>query len=139
MGDYKDKQEFHPILPLDYYVNALRKIKSDVPSKALVFCEKEDNEVVEGHIRLLREQFAHVTFAKVDDAVSDWKQLILMTCCNVNIIANSTFSWWGAHLNSDVNKVVFYPDTWFGPSINNSVKDLFPSEWTEVPCHKIDY
>ena len=137
MGDYKHKQEFHPVLPLDYYVNVLRNI--DEPSKALVFCEKEDNEVVEGHIKVLRERFAHITFVKVSYDVPDWKQLILMSCCNMNVIANSTFSWWGAHFNTNMNRTIFYPNMWFGPSINNSVEDLFPVGWTQIPCHKIDY
>jgi hypothetical protein len=136
LGDYKDKQEFHPILPLDYYVNALSHIT--VPSKALVFCEQEDNDVIDGHLDILRQTFGHITFVKVNDDIPDWKQLIIMSCCNVNIIANSSFSWWGAYMNKNANKTVFHPDMWFGPMINNSVSDLFPRDWIEVSCRKID-
>ena len=136
LGDYKNKQDFHPILPIDYYVNSLSYIT--MPSQALVFCEREDNEVVEGHIEQLRKTFEHITFVKVSDDIPDWKQLVLMSCCNMNIIANSSFSWWGAYLNRSSNKAVFHPDMWFGPMIDNSVSDLFPSNWIEVPCRKID-
>ena len=132
-GDYKEKQEIRPILPLEYYVNALKIINE--PSKALVFCKREDNDVVLNHMEILRTQFPHITFVKVCDDIPDWKQFVIMTCCNVNIIANSTFSWWGAYLN---NSIVFYPDTWFGPTMNNSVSDLFPGDWKEISCQKID-
>lgn len=136
LGDYKRNPDYHPILPLDYYINALSQIA--VPCKALVFCEQEDNEVVNGHIEVLRKTFEHISFAKVSDDIPDWKQIILMSCCNVHIIANSSFSWWGAYLNKSKNKTVFHPDVWFGPTVKNSVSDLFPSEWIEVSCQKID-
>ena len=136
MGDYKDKQEFHPVLPLDYYTNALAKISS--PCHALVFCEKEDSELIRGYIEQFRKRFDQITFTKVDDDIPDWKQMILMSCCNVNIIANSTFSWWGAYLNTSKNKIVLYPDMWFGPSIHENVSDLFPEDWIETACRKID-
>ena len=53
-----------------------------------------------------------------------------MSQCQHNIIANSTFSWWGAFLNSNPNKTVVYPNKWFGPS-NWKLKtwDMFPPEW----------
>jgi hypothetical protein len=136
MGDYKNKPDCHPILPLDYYVNALMNIA--VPSRALVFCEKEDNEVIAQHMEVLRKQFPQITFVKVSDDIPDWKQLIMMSCCNTHIIANSSFSWWGAHLNGNP-KIVFYPDMWFGPKLPHSVADMFPLDWIKVPCQKIDY
>ena len=55
-----------------------------------------------------------------------------MSCCQHNIIANSTFSWWGAYFNSNNNKIVCYPDTWFQPSVIHNTKDLFPDEWNKI-------
>lgn len=56
--------------------------------------------------------------------------LYLMTQCNSNIIANSSFSWWGAWLNENNNKSVIVPPVWFGPKIGADTKDLIPEDWT---------
>ena len=137
IGDYKEYPKIRPILPLEYYANALASIA--VPCRALVFSKSNDNEEVNKYIEILQKQFEHIKFVKVRDDVPDWKQIIMMSCCNTHIIANSKFSWWGAYLNYNPNNVVFYPNTWFGSSNPNSVRDLFPPDWIEVPCHKIDY
>jgi hypothetical protein len=105
-------------LPVDYYSNALKKL--DKPGKVLVFGEKEELQNINTN-----------TFVMVDSSIPDWKQMLIMSCCDVNIIANSTFSWWGAYLNQKKDKIVFYPES----SMNI---DMFPSEWIQVSCQKID-
>jgi glycosyl transferase family 25 len=64
--------------------------------------------------------------------MEDWEQLILMSLCEHHIIANSTFSWWGAYLsNYNINKIVCYPDKWHHSNlITYSTVDLFPDNWT---------
>ena len=139
MGDYKHKhkQEFRPVLPVDYYINTLNKL--DKPGKVLVFGEKEDHEEIQDKLKNIKENINTETeFVIVDDSIPDWKQMLIMSCCDVNIIANSTFSWWGAYLNQKKGKVVFYPDIWFGPSINSSTIDMFPDDWNKISCQKID-
>ena len=139
LGDYKKFPESHPILPREYYHNALTKIKESNPIetnyKILYFCEKEDNETVLEIINYLKMLFDDTIFIKVDDSILDWKQLLLMSACNYNIIANSSFSWWAAYMNSNEDKIVCYPIIWFGPKIlsdtshDEYIKDMFPEDW----------
>jgi len=56
-----------------------------------------------------------------------------MSKCSDFIIANSTFSWWAAWLCDNMDKVVIYPNRWFGPNNQDkSTKDLFPQEWRVI-------
>jgi len=137
LGDYKEKQEYHPIMPYEYYENALFNIllyrTYTNPYKVLYFCEKEDNNIVLEHIKNLKIQFPHVKFVKVDDEIEDWKQLLIMSCCDNNIIANSSFSWWGGYFNKNPGKFVCYPHIWFGPNLKNNITDdMFPISWNHI-------
>ena len=58
--------------------------------------------------------------------------MLLMSSCQDNIIANSTFSWWGAYFNTNNEKIVCYPYKWFGPSANHNICDLFPDSWQKI-------
>jgi hypothetical protein len=141
LGDYKEKQHFYPIMPKEYYESALlyilnRKYEVDTPVRILYFCEAEDNLFVEGVIDYIRTRFTHYSqleFLKVGDGIEDWQQLLMMSCCNDNIIANSSFSWWGAYFNQFQDKCVCYPGTWFGPAMGQiHLNDLFPPTWKKI-------
>jgi Glycosyl transferase family 11 len=143
IGDYTAIQEAHPILTLDYYRDALKHVIQHAPIKhadaqgkinVLIFNQACDNAVIVDHMRQLSTEFAHrCRFHKVPDMFDDWKQLLLMSVCDHNIIANSTFSWWGAYLNQTPDKVVCYPGTWFGPALKkHDTRDLFPDGWVQI-------
>ena len=59
-----------------------------------------------------------------------------MSNCEHNIIANSSFSWWGAYFNTNKDQYnerrVLYPEIWFGPTANNNTKDLCPPDWVKI-------
>jgi len=138
LGDYVNIQHCHPLMPYNYYLNALNYIVTQRPSqqiKVLYFCQLEDNNTVSSIIEKLQENFPTIIFEKVDDTIPDWKQMLIMSCCHYNIIANSTFSWWGGYFNSNKDKIVCYPNVWFGPSINHNTTDLFPNNWTKISIH----
>ena len=135
LGDYKDNP-CHPVLPYSYYANALDLIMGLVDpgtkARVLYFCEKEDNDIVEEVVNKLAEQSHIISFVKVGDEVADWKQMLMMSLCDSHIIANSSFSWWGAYFGSR-HSVTCYPRTWFsGPLAGNHMGDMFPEGWVDV-------
>lgn len=135
IGDYKNLQNYHPLMTKEYYYNALNYIKSkksDTKFKILYFCENDDIVDVEEKINYLSNHFKEYEFIRGKSDLEDWEQLLLMSCCNHNIIANSSFSWWSAYFNDWEDKIVCYPSVWFGKSVNNDTKDLCPPEWIKI-------
>ena len=137
-GDYKNLSNFYVLLNTEYYKAGLRHIldinTGDSLNKVLYFCEDQDVEDVDSMIQNIRREFPTILFERADPLLEDWEQLILMSLCRHNIIANSTFSWWGAYLNTSRDKTVVCPLTWFGPSLQKShdLKDLFLTEWIKI-------
>lgn len=136
LGDYKKLTEYYVLLNTDYYKDALNCIlttkKYETHKKVLYFCEEQDLEDVENMITILKVEFPSLVFERVDTELEDWEQLIMMSLCKYNIIANSTFSWWGAYLNTSREKIVVYPKYWFGPRIKHEMHDLFPESWIKI-------
>ena len=134
IGDYKKIQQHHPLQTLEYYKKALDKLILDTQKddwKILLFYELKDKTDVYSIVNKLKEQYVNLIFCEIDHNLSDWEQMLSMSLCTHNIIANSTYSWWGAYFN-DNQKNVYYPKTWFGPAQgnkNNELEDLFKSSW----------
>lgn len=131
IGDLKCNNGHGPVLKLSYYINAIKNIleKDNTCRTILYFNEEQDNNIVENMINNIKNEYTEINFIHCDTKIQDWEQLILMSLSNHNIIANSTFSWWGAYFNSNQEKIVCYPSVWFGPKCNNSTQDLFPENW----------
>ena len=137
IGDYKHIQQHHPIQTVDYYKTALSQLIKDTKKddwKVCLFYELKDKNDVYEIREKLTSKFKNVKFVDIDHQMADWEQMIAMSLCQHNIIANSTFSWWGAYLNQGNNNV-YYPSKWFGRgkgSLNEELSDLFPSKWKKV-------
>ena len=138
LGDYKVKQQHHPVMPVEYYIKAIEHIhKTSMKDHwtFLYFYEKDDEEIVMKSIDTLKTTFPSACFMPVNHTLSDWEQMITMSLCKHNIIANSSFSWWGAYFNENEDKIVCYPSVWFGRAfspVTHNTRDLFPNKWFKI-------
>lgn len=142
MGDYKLLNNCHPIMPISYYSNCLKYLLDNFnqinpknkPIKIYYFYENnpEDLQQINEIIQELKQTNENIEFIN-EPNLEDWEEMILMSICHHNIIANSTFSWWGAYLNTNLNRKILYPSVWFGKDLaNNDTKDLFPNDWIKI-------
>ena len=141
LGDYKNLPNFHPIIPISYYEKSILdisiKLGKQTKYKILYFCEEEDNTIVSDYIKTIKQNIYmdNIEFIKVDDTIDDWIQVIIMSICQHNIIANSTFSWWGAYFGNTQNRLIYYPDIWFGPALQQlQTSQMFPITWQKIDC-----
>jgi len=136
IGDYKKVQHHHPIMPYEYYEKSLLNIASNTQNvnHVLYFCEEDDILDVLPIVNRLKLKFRNLIFIRCSGKLSDWEQMLLMSLCRCNIIANSSFSWWGAYFNSTDDKIVCYPSKWFGERAiaTHDTKDLCPVEWVKI-------
>lgn len=117
-GDYLNLQHVHPIQTLDYYEKALEVVNP----QGNVFIFSDDIDWCEQNLK-----FKNQIFMKGNSNIED---LRYMSLCTNNIIANSSFSWWGAYLNQNLSKTVVCPKKWFGDSTYD--KDLKLHNWVEI-------
>ena len=124
-GDYIKNAENHFNLPIEYYDAALSKFDDD--RNVIVFSDDPlwcHDEGIFGDDRFI--------ISENDDNRVD---LCLMSLCNDFIIANSTYSWWGAWLSSHKDKKVIAPVQWFGKTgytKDHNTKDLIPDDWIKI-------
>ena len=119
-SDYVEKQSYHPLCTLDYYKKALGKLPHNVP--VLIF--SDDPNWCKNQYLFQSDRFI---VSETNDNLMD---LCLMTMFSYHIIANSSFSWWGAWLAG--SKHVIAPKIWFGPAANIDDKDLVPESWERI-------
>lgn len=126
-GDYvknpKVLKEFG-ICSNDYYTKAYQTIIKNV-SEPTFFVFSDDIEWVKANITLPKE-----TIYVNDPKLKAVEELFLMSKCRHNIIANSSFSWWSAWLNTNESKIVIAPTPWF--NLTPYDKDLIPKSWLQI-------
>ncbi|HGV9303695.1 TPA: alpha-1,2-fucosyltransferase, partial [Vibrio parahaemolyticus] len=121
-GDYVNNahtNSVHGVCDLSYYREAITNIHETV-EKPKFFVFSDDISWCKDNLGSL----GHFTY--VDNTLSAIDDLMLMSFCEHHIIANSTFSWWGAWLND--HGITIAPKRWFS-SVERNNKDLFPEKW----------
>ena len=127
-GDYLLPQNqllFSNICTKEYYRKAQEVICHSV-SNAKFFFFSDDIEWVKENLQCRDAVFVQ---DYIGTRYPDWYEMYLMSICKHNIIANSTFSWWGAYLNDYDNKIVVAPANWIN---NKKTPDILPESWIKI-------
>lgn len=140
--DFKPHTDEFILLKLNYYDQAISRIIEETGAKTitfLYFCDKDDNKIAQECIYRLKLKYNRkygkthkIKFMKCPDIIKDWEQMMIMACCHHNIIANSTFSWWGGYINPNPTKIVITPSRWFSKEANKTSTDLIPEQWVKI-------
>ena len=128
-GDYVSNPEYRQMFgtcDLDYYKKAVALISTKV-SDPHFFVFSDDPGWVKENIKVN----APTTFVIHNQGTESYRDMQLMSLCKHNIIANSTFSWWGAWLNANPGRIVITPEKWFSDD-NFCSQDLVPSGWVTM-------
>ena len=130
-GDYisnPDANTFHGICDLDYYKTAIKEV-TFLHKNLKFFIFSDDISWVKSNLTFLPSNHEFIESENTDSHA----EMFLMSKCRINIIANSSFSWWAAWLNTNINKMVFFPAVWFADKeYNKKTHDLFPSNWIKI-------
>jgi hypothetical protein len=127
-GDYVSDPKtlnYHGVCEPEYYKEAIASLKERI-GEMEIFVFSDDMDWVKENIST---EFP-MTFVN-HAGRQDYEDLYLMSLCQHNIIANSSFSWWGAWLNTNPEKMVIAPSRWFNAS-DADTRDLLPAEWIKL-------
>ena len=122
-GDYLGFQDVLPVLPVAYYQEAVQRLYGRKSDRVRFFIFSDEPEWCSGVFQMKK--------SVIMQGNSDIIDLCLMSLCEDNIIANSSFSWWAAWLNRNGKKRVLAPRTWFGP-YGPRAHDIVPDSWVVV-------
>lgn len=121
-GDYLASSDFG-LCSIDYYKHAMSFISEKLNISTFIFFS-DDMDWVKNNIPC-----TDAVYVSCNHGTNSWQDMYLMTQCKHNIIANSSFSWWGAWLNNNPDKIVVAPTKWFNYSPNY---DILPKGWITI-------
>jgi len=128
-GDYLDSKFFnvHGICDLEYYLNSIRYLVDNY-GECNYFIFSDDIDWCKNNLKINNAFYIDSSEARIPH-----EDMYLMSLCNYNIIANSSFSWWAAWLNKNSSKVSIAPKQWFADSkLQKQTKDLFCEDWIKI-------
>jgi len=130
-GDYvsnPNTNKVYSTCDLDYYFRSMENLTRTVKHPHL-FIFSDEPEWARDHLKLPYP----TTIVAHNGADKNYEDMRHMSFCKHQIIANSTFSWWGAWLNKNPNKIVIAPKKWFkDPIKHKETKDLIPNSWIRI-------
>lgn len=127
-GDYVQDPKthtYHGVCPISYYLEAVKQIKHKITNPTF-YIFTDDPQWVQDNAAQLP---SHINISK--HFLKDHEEMFLMTQCKHNIIANSSFSWWGAWLNKNSDKIVIAPTQWVKKQPNPH-PNIIPTAWIKI-------
>jgi hypothetical protein len=126
-GDYANNAKTHSMhgtCTPEYYFKAIERVRQRMPMGTRFFAFSDDPQWVTD---VLIPCYPDLVLVANNRGENDYNDMRLMSLCNHNIIANSSFSWWAAWLNDNKEKIVIAPRRWFAN--DTDTRDLIPQEW----------
>lgn len=119
-GDYIKNPNYHNVLSKKYYDKAFEMFPNH---EFLIFSDD---------IEWCKNNFIGQRYLFYTEK-TDLEEMVAMSSCEHNIIANSSFSWWGAWLNINKNKKIICPSQWVGPAFSSlNTKDIYCEDWIKI-------
>lgn len=132
-GDYissKATNELHGVCTANYYNQAINMMRDKLPDPHFYFFSDEPDWVK----KHLLPTVDNCTLVCRNKDAESWQDMALMSKCKHHVIANSSFSWWGAWLNPDKEKIVIAPQNWFNKKTDYfDDGDIVPKSWIQIP------
>jgi hypothetical protein len=128
-GDYVSNSltnQYHGICSLNYYLEGIKYLKSKLIDPFFFFFSDDMTWVKQNFSSSLV-----IHYVEVNDNSNGCNDLRLMSLCRHNVIANSSFSWWGAWLNCNPEKIIIAPRKWFTDDKIQS-EDIIPEKWIRI-------
>lgn len=128
-SDYKINNN---VLPNSYYINAINLIENTIKKPYYIIFTDDYDWVKKNMVIPKRHYYID------NEYLQDYEELWIMTKCKHNIIANSTFSWWGAWLNQNEEKIVIGPEKWYLCG-ENSMLNIMPDDWIKMSVNESEF
>jgi len=128
-GDYannKSINNFHGVCSLEYYQKAVKYITYSFP-EICFYIFSDDLDWAKTNFNFIKNKI----FVESNGDIPNYEEMHLMSLCKHNIIANSSFSWWGAWLNKNDEKIVIAPEKWFNDTLYDTT-DIAPKGWVRL-------